>query len=420
MKKICGATRSLLSTLLFAEGVSTTITLIADIALPVVAITRLGASPLEVGLLSAANTGAPLIFGLSAGVLVSKFHLKHVFTIAGIIRVIALLSISILGFFVGLDIYELCIAGFLLSCAKLITDTAMATTVPSAVPKEHLEFANSRLEMVNSFAQAVGPAMCGAFLRLLALENIFLLSSASSVLSSLTIYRAVQKLKSVNDEENRTHVQDILYGVKILWNNNLQRAIAIAAGLFNLFHAAFFTVFTIFAFRSLSFHESSFGLLLSLIGLVGVAGAYFASKIANRIGAKYALIGTLIIVGPLGIPIIFLEYVQPVAQFVVIAICLGAWDFVIVVHLIIETTIRQLTVPVNQLSRVAATTRFISWGADPIGAALGGVLTNRFLSYKGALLCCLLGMSLSGLFLIASRSVRNVDNNMVRLEFEKV
>lgn len=164
MKKINSLAQRPLASLLIAEGVSTTITLIADIALPVVAITRLGASALDVGWLGAASMGAPLVFGLSAGVLVSSFRLKYVFTFIGVFRALVLLAISLTGFLIGLNIYELCIAGFFLSCAKLITDTAMATTIPSVVPKDQLITANSRLEMVNSFAQAIGPAMCGSLL----------------------------------------------------------------------------------------------------------------------------------------------------------------------------------------------------------------------------------------------------------------
>jgi len=413
MNKANRTTQNPLSSLLFAEGVSTTVTLVADIALPVIAITRLDASALEVGWLGAASMGAPLVFGLSAGVLVNRLHLKHVFAFVGTLRVAVLLAVSLAGFIIGVNIYELCIAGFLLSCAKLITDTAMAVAVPSVIAKNRLASANSRIEMVNSFAQAIGPAICGTLLRLVSLENIFLFGAFSSAASATALSRTVAQLESIDDGESRTHIQEVLYGMKLLWRNGFQRAIAVSAGLFNLFHTAFFTVFTLFAFRSLSFTASSFGLLLSLIGLVGVAGGYFASKIVDRLGAKLALIGTLACIGPLGVPVLFLDSTQPIFRIAVIAICLGAWDFAVVVHLIIEATIRQLTVPVNQLSRIAATTRFVSWGADPVGAALGGLLASSALGYRGALACCLLGMSLAGLSLVISKSVRSIDNDVM-------
>jgi predicted MFS family arabinose efflux permease len=410
MKNLLLAIRSPLSSLLFAEGMSTTVTLIADIALPIVAITRLDASALDIGLLGAASMGAPLIFGLSVGSLVNRFPLKNVFAFAGLFRIAILLVTSLTGWLAGLDIYALCAAGFLLSCAKLVTDTAMAVVVPSVISRRDLTTANSWLETVNSFAQSIGPLLCGILLRFVSLESIFSCSAFACAASSASLHRAVDGVEDMVDEGARSHFQDILDGLKMLWQNGFQRAIAFSAGLFNLFHTAFFTAFSLFAFRSLSFNESSFGLLLSLIGIAGVCGGFFASKIAQGMGARYALIGSLVIVGPLGIPVIFLEGLNPTFRIATIALCLGAWDFAVVVHLIIEASVRQLTVPVNQLSRIAATTRFISWGADPIGAALGGLLASSFLGYRGALACCLLGMSMAGASLIFSKSVRNVDD----------
>lgn len=418
MSESSSTIRSPLSSLLFAEGVSTTITMVADIALPIVAITRLDASAFDIGWLRAASMGAPIIFGLSVGSVVNRFPLKHAFAFAGLLRLATLLIVSVLGWLVGLNLYELYAAGFLLSCAKLITDTSMAVTIPSLIDKRELTSANSRIEMVNSFAASIGPALCGVLLRLVSLESIFLVSTFAATASSLSLNRVVNKLNAIEDEQSRGHLQEILYGLKTLWENDFQRAIAISAGLFNLFHTAFFTVFALFAFRSLSFSESSYGLLVSLIGVAGIGGGYFASKIADRLGAKYALIGSLMIVGPLGIPVLFVDAASPALRIVIISICLGAWDFAVVIHLIVEASIRQITVPVNQLSRIAATTRFISWGADPVGAAIGGLLAGSALGYHGALAFCLLGMSVAGSALLLSKGVRDLDADLIKIQME--
>lgn len=91
-----------------------------------------------------------------------------------------------------------------------------------------------------------------------------------------------------------------------------------------------------------------------------------------------------------------------------IAACLAAWDFLIIVHIIVEQTIRQMTVDSGQLSRITATTRFVSWGADPIGALLGGLAASSFIGIRGTMVICLAGFTAVGFFLLTSRSIRNL------------
>ena len=88
---------------------------------------------------------------------------------------------------------------------------------------------------------------------------------------------------------------------------------------------------------------------------------------------------------------------------------LAAWDFLIVLHLIVEHTVRQATVPGDQLGRISAVTRFVSWGADPVGAVMGGLLVTTALGTFGTLLVCLAGFLLAGLVLLASTGIRTLD-----------
>ncbi|MEU0130605.1 hypothetical protein [Streptomyces sp. NPDC006289] len=49
-----------------------------------------------------------------------------------------------------------------------------------------------------------------------------------------------------------------------------------------------------------------------------------------------------------------------------------------VVNLVISGTVKQTLVPDHLLGRVTASTRFISWGVQPVGVLLGGWLGTRF------------------------------------------
>jgi hypothetical protein len=81
----------------------------------------------------------------------------------------------------------------------------------------------------------------------------------------------------------------------------------------------------------------------------------------------------------------------------------------IVVHVIVEQTVRQTMVSNRHLSRITATTRFVSWGADPIGAILGGLAASSAIGTRGALFACLVGFAASGAFLLTSKRIRTLN-----------
>jgi hypothetical protein len=191
-----------------------------------------------------------------------------------------------------------------------------------------------------------------------------------------------------------------------LWRNEIQRTVAFSAGVFNAFHAAFFTVFTFHALKALDFSAASLGTVVSLVGLTGLAGALCAPRLIEMFGARTALVGSLLMIGPLGMPIMFAEHLSFPHRAILIAACLAAWDFMIVVHVIPEQTLRQVMVDNRDLSRMTATMRFISWGADPIGALLGGMAATTALGSRGTLMICLLGFLVSGALLLTSKGIR--------------
>jgi hypothetical protein len=56
----------------------------------------------------------------------------------------------------------------------------------------------------------------------------------------------------------------------------------------------------------------------------------------------------------------------------------GLMSFGIIVFNITAVSYRQALCPDHMLSRMNATMRFVSWGASPLGALLGGYLGTRF------------------------------------------
>lgn len=376
-------------------NVSAAVTLIFDIALPLTAVSTLQASAAQVGFLVAVCLCAPLVAGLSAGVFVQKYGIKRIVSTTAVIRMTALCLAACQSFYFGLNIYVLCVVGFTLSCAKLLDDTVMVVALPKLVCSQQLIKANGRLETLLSGVHVLAPLGCALLLPVLALPFLFCIFSAIFVVVAVIFLNGVKDLSTNIDMPNKPHLKSIVQGFAWLWKYPLQRAIAVSAGMFNFFHAMFFAVFITYALRILSLTEASYSALLSAAGLFGVMGGIFANYISRHIQAKTLLWVTLLAVGPAGIPLFLIHHSTHDAQHLVAILCLGTWEFLLVLHVVIETTVRQLSVSTRHLPAITATTRFVSWGVDPLGAGLGALLVHSGVGLTPTLGIALAGMSLS-------------------------
>ena len=319
-------------------------------------------------------------------------------------------------YFERASIALLCAVGFGLSVVKLLFDSVTAAVIPTIVQRGDLTKANSWYEALNSTAFTFGPAMAGWLLQAISVTALYTINAALYLTSTMFLKGISLPATPKGLVKDQSHLADIADGLRLLWKNEVQRTIAIAAGFFNLFHTAFFTVFTIYALKDLDFTAASFGTVVSVVGAAGLLGALCAPKLVTFFGVRTALIGSLLVIGPLGIPILFSAELPFVQRAALVAACLAAWDFMIVVHVIVEQTVRQTMVSNRHLSRITATTRFVSWGADPIGAILGGLAASSAIGTRGALLACLIGFAASGAFLLTSKRIRTLNDDDMTAE----
>ncbi|MDH3731709.1 MAG: MFS transporter, partial [Acidimicrobiia bacterium] len=118
--------------------------------------------------------------------------------------------------------------------------------------------------------------------------------------------------------------------------------------------------------------DVGFGILLAAMGSGGLLGALSAAIVAGRIGqgstlmgAMAVLTGTAVAMGMTSTPAVVF------ACGVVIGFGLGLWNVVVI-------SLRQSLTPDELRGRVAATSRMLAWGTQPLGALLGGVVANIY------------------------------------------
>jgi MFS family permease len=97
---------------------------ITTVAMPLVAVVALGASPLQMGALSALTVLPHLIFGLPAGVWVDRLSRRRVLIVADLGRALLLRAIPLLSVLGVLRIEHLYVVAMLAGVLTLLSDTA--------------------------------------------------------------------------------------------------------------------------------------------------------------------------------------------------------------------------------------------------------------------------------------------------------
>jgi predicted MFS family arabinose efflux permease len=310
-----------------------------------------------------------ILTGLVGGVLLDRWHLRPVMVATHLIRASAFfyLSASVGEFGVG----TVFLIAFLLGSMSTLFDGALYSILPSLVKKDQLPRANSLITATIQANFALGPLIAGV------LAAVFAGPEVGLFLTGLLFVGAAASLKGVGrvahhrspTDTRASFVTEAANGLKYVWAEPRLRITTIAAAIPNLvigFIEGTWIVlyYTVIGVRN----EAELGLLLSMMGVGGVIGAFIAPSVTNRIGLGRALIVGMAIAGTGMFAFMFSRYG-------VVAILLQiVWMAGISIINIPLATVRQIYSSVSMLGRVITASRAIGWATVPLGAILGGWL----------------------------------------------
>lgn len=238
-------------------------------AVPLIAVTLLEATPLEMGMLNAANSAAVLVFGLSAGVLADRYRKRPVMVAGNLLRAMALLIGPVLYFAGLLNIWALMGVMFVVGVGGILTDSAYSAFVYELVPRKHLNSANAWTQGSSSASDAGGPALAGVLVQWLSGPIVLIIDALSYVVTSLFLMTLPPGRAPEPRTESRSHWSEVRAGLVSLWRQRVLRLSTVAAAHSNLFHSMFFAVFMIFVVRHLGIAEGFIGLVMSIGGFLG-------------------------------------------------------------------------------------------------------------------------------------------------------
>jgi len=392
----------------FGETVSQAGSEITFLAIPLTALLLLDASALEMGILGAAGSAASLVFGLPAGVWVDRFERRRMMQLANVARMIVISLVALLAWRDALSMPVLYGATFLIGTFTLIFDSAFAAYLPRLLRKRGLLEANARMQASVATAEVAGPGVSGAMVQLLG-APLTLLVDAVTFLASIFALRTLPPAAATPQDGADAHEASyaaIRGGIAFIARDAVMRPLTVAAAHFNVFTSMFFAVYMLYVVRELDFSPLTLGLLTVAGGLAGITMAGSAGRLARRVGMGRLLIVVYALPGMGALLVPLAGTTGRIPALLLVGTCQVVWAGSVVVNLTLSETLKQSIVPDGLLGRVSATIRFVSWGGEPIGALIGGVLASAVLGLSGTLVLAGVGVLLSAIWPLCSASVR--------------
>jgi MFS family permease len=353
-----------------ADAISSLGSAVTAVAMPVLVVQLLGATPLEVGVVNAAQFVPYALLGLLAGVYTDRWRRKPVLVWASVGRALSLGAIPILWLTGVLQIWILVVALLLFGAFSVFGFAATQSLLPRLVPRARLVRANARLDQTDAAAQTLGPAIGGGLVGLLG-APVAITVDAISYLIDAALNASIRVDEPRPDSGGRNLRAEIRDGLRCTYRHRTLGPLAVSTHVWFLANGAATTVLSLLALRSLGFTAYTFGLLLAVFGITSLIGASIAPWWGARLGS-----GRVIILARVAYPIVWLLVVIASSTAIgagLLFVALSLQGLAAGMENSNEMGCWQALTPDELLGRVNATRRSANRTIAALGALMGGL-----------------------------------------------
>jgi len=355
---------------------------VSGVAIPLLAVLELHASPLELGLVTASSTLAFAVIGLPAGVWVDRWRRRPILVTSDLARTVLLATIPVAAWLDVLTIAQLVVVSLLTGFARVFFDVGYQSYVPSVVGRDRVLAGNSSMETVRASGQVVGPGLGGWLVTLVGAANVVLLQAATFAVSALSLLAIRAPEVAVPAPAGRPGLRaQIGEGLVFVGRNPVLRAVAVASAASNFSFAIASAVGFIFMSRTLGLSPTAIGGTLAVGSVTVMVAAGLTPRLSRRVGSARIVWLSLAVTGPAAL---LAPLARPGWGVALLVASIAAGEFGAIIYAITNVSLRQRLCPDALLGRVTATMRFLIMGAFPLGALLGGVL-GETLGLRGTL-----------------------------------
>jgi MFS family permease len=355
-----------------AAAISSFGTAVTAVAMPVLVVRTLGLTPVEVGVVNAAQFVPYALLGLIAGVYVDRWRRRTVLVWSSVGRALALAAIPVLWALGSLHVWMLVILLLAFGVFSVFGFAATQSLLPRLVPTAQLVTANARLDQTDTAAQTLGPVLGGGMVGVLGAPVAIAVDAVSYIVDAALNAGLRVEEPPASRAERRHVLGEIREGIRWIYRHRTIGPLAVSTHVWFLANSATFTALALITLRTLRFSSLSYSLLLTTSGLAGLAGATLAPKIGHRWGA-----GPTIICARAAYPVAWLAValtLTSAAHAAVLFVALAVHGLAGGVENANEMGYWQAATPDGLLGRVNATRRSANRTIAVLGSLLGGMM----------------------------------------------
>ncbi len=368
--------------------------------LPIIAVLSMNASATETAFIQMINTLPFLLLSIPMGVIADRVSRKKLMILIEIVRATAIFILFYLTFSGSLSINKIALFGFFIAMGTVIYSVASPALVASFVIKEQLINANRSIEIAKSVAFTAGPALGGILASYLSGGLAFILAFSLSIVSA--VFLICLPKEPLIEKSGRNIIQELCDGLIFLIKNKYLMPITITAFVFNLSQYLLLSIFAYYVINNLSFTSFEVGASLSLIGLGMLIGSFLYKIISKKIN-----FGLQLTLGPISAfmasILMFLTLIYSAKILVFVAFFF--FGFGPIIWTISTVSLRQLVTPSNMIAKVSSVIMTVTFGARPLGAAIGVYISANF-GVKSCILAVLIGFLIQLIIILFSKPAK--------------
>lgn len=357
------------------EGASLLGSMTTALVLPLLAATVLDATPMWMGMLTAATWVPWLVIGLHAGALVDRSDPRRPMIAADLLAAATLVAVPVADTLGVLSLAQVVLTALVVGASGLVVRTGMASLLPRLVPRERLDTANSRIYGTESAAQTAGPALGGVLVQLLGAGGALVLDAASTLVSAACLWRITPQPRGRGTEGEGTPPGGAVLGLRALWSDRYLRYTAVTGGLSNGGLIGYQAILVLFLVRDLGLGPAGVGLFQAIGAAGGLLGAAVAPALGRRLGPSRAMVALGVLAGP---PAQLIPCAGPGWRAWLVPAGAALVGLGVVGANVLRSGFRVRRVPPDLLGRVAGATGIVNMGVMPVASLLAGWAGSRY------------------------------------------
>lgn len=383
---------------------------VSELAIPLIAVTMLHASPRAVGILTAA-VWLPHLLSLVVGAWVDQQRFKkRIMVWANVFQGLSILTLPV-AYFVGtITMPQLFAVALLSGAAGVVFQTAYPSFFVALVRKDQYLEANSLVSATRSGSFIAGPALAGGLIQTLTAPVALVVDGLSFLVAALLTRRVqIDEAARKHDASGDRLLRRAVEGMRFLVRHPYLMASLRCATTINFFSFVVTALVILFASRELGLSAGVIGLAFGIGATGGLVGAALASRVARVIGVGRTIaVGAVLFSAPLAcLPLASgSDWTK--------ALTLGLVEFVsglgVMLFDINLNALQTAVTPDDMRSRVSGAFSTVNYGIRPLGALVGGFF-GELIGIAPTMVCAGVGGALSFLWLLGSpiASTRTID-----------